>query len=344
MKRLASFILAVACITTASASTVQMAITGTTSAVYVDEGPIFGYSSYKKIPDGTPFTLIYTFEDTKGKEKILEVNGRVITQSVVETASSSAPGTNATLQIGNAAWEFGTSIRSEAKLSTSSGLKRYEFSFATAARDNRLSTVIQPSKDSYWPINADWRASFTATSLMSSTGSFSADNGHVSAKGNLLPSTLTVSGINLDEQWLSYTTSSGGPEAAIWERQWHLAHPSPKGGHIVQEVIRTITGSKTAESPIASTTFKYWEAWQVAAGSTATTSASDSFVKATPVRNVGSDKVSASARFYEGLSLPLGFAVGNSSYAGPRLSSTSDPELPTNHATLPVIADATLRF
>jgi hypothetical protein len=343
VQRLALFLLA-ACVTKASASIIQMAITGTTSAVYVDNGPIFGYSSYKKIPDGTPFTLIYTFEDTKGKEKIGGVNGRVITESGIETATSSAPGTNATLQIGDATWEFGTSTRSEAKLSTSSSSKRYEFLFATPARDNRLSTVIQPTTDGYWPTNADWRASFAATSLMNSAGSFSADNGRVSAKGNLLPSTLIVSGVNLDEQWLRYTTTVGGPTAVIWERQWHLARPSPKGGYIVQEVTRTITGSKTAKSPIASTTVKYWEAWQVPAGSAATAAAVDSFTNAVPTASVGSDTVSAVARFYEGLSLPSGFAVGNSPYAGSRLSSTSDPQLATSHATLPVLADATLRF
>ena len=46
--------------------------------------------------------------------------------------------------------------------------------------------------------------------------------------------------------------------------------------------------------------------------------------------------MSAVARFYEGLILPPAFAVGNSPYAGERLSSTTDPKLSTSNATLPV--------
>ena len=202
--------------------------------------------------------------------------------------------------------------------------------------------VVRPSKEGYWPSNADWRASFIATSVAGSSGSFSADNGRVSAKGNLLPATIIVNGINLNEQWLQYTTTAGGPSAAMWQRQWQLARPSAKGGYIVQQVTRTITGQLAAGSAIASTTFKYWEAWRVPASSTRT-AAEDSFTKAPPLGTVNSDAISAVSRFYEGLVLPAGFAVGKSPYAGTALSTTNDPHLATTNATLPVDVEAALR-
>jgi hypothetical protein len=50
------------------------------------------------------------------------------------------------------------------------------------------------------------------------------------------------------------------------------------------------------------------------------------------------------ARFYEGLILPHTFALENSPYAGGRLSSTTDPNLSTDSATLPVVTGIALQF
>ena len=52
-----------------------MTITGTTGEIRVGEGPIFGHSSYQKIPPGDPFVLTYTFDDEKGKQAISEISG-----------------------------------------------------------------------------------------------------------------------------------------------------------------------------------------------------------------------------------------------------------------------------
>ena len=341
MRLLALLILLSACFTSATASTVRFAITGTTNGVYVEEGPIFGHSSYEHIPDGTPFTLIYTFDDNRGKEKILAASDGVITESQIEDTGLVAPGTNAILQIGNASWEFGASTSSSAKLNTLTGKKRYELTFTTPARGNRVSAVIQPTKAGFWPANADWRASFMATSLVDCTGEFSADNGRVSARGHLVPSTLTVSGVDLGEQWLRYTTIAGNQNTASWKRQWHLAHPSPKGGYIVQEVTRTMTGAQSAGSAITSAKVRYWEAWRVPPRSANSPEAVDNFE--TSRTGSGIDTISATARFYEDLNLPTGFALGQSPYAGSILSSNSDPNLGTSHATLPVTVDANLQ-
>ncbi len=343
----ASFILAAALLTTARASIITITITGTTSGVQVGEGPVFGYGSYRKIPDGTAFTLIYTFDDTKGKGGVFETDGGIITQSEIEAAGSSSPGTNATLQIGRAVWEFGASTDSQVKLSTAANKKDEQIVFSNPASGNRVSSYICPAERAYWPRNGDWRANFTASALSGSTGSFSANNGSVSAKGRLAPSSITVTGLNLDGQWLSYTTTAGGPADQNWEREWHLAQASPKGGYVVQHVSRTIIGTKPDGSPIMPSSIEYWEAWPVPPGSQVTVPAIDRFdrfMNAAPADSSGSDTVSASARFYEGLILPPVFAAGNNPYAASPLSSNSDPNLPTSSATLPVALNATLHF
>jgi hypothetical protein len=338
------FILAATLSTTAVAATITVTITGTTGEIRVGEGPLFGQRSYQLIPAGAPFVLTYTFDEEKGKQSISEISGNLVTQSEIENTALSSPGTNATLQIGSAVWEFGPSTRSQVTLKTSAGSKSEQFVFTTQAGSNRISAQIAPAKGSYWPKNGDWRSSFTASSLEGSTASFSADNDRVDAKGSLIPSTIAVTGVDVDGQWLSYTTTAGGPGLARWERKWQLAHASPKGGYIVEEVSRTILGTKPDGSPITPSSIKYWKAWQVPAGSSTPGAAFDTFENTVSTGGTGDDTVTATARFYEGLILPADFAVGNSPYAGSLLSSTIDPNLSTSRATLPVAASATLHF
>jgi hypothetical protein len=338
----AAILLLAALPATARPATIVVTITGTTGEIKIGEGPIFGHSSYQKIPPGDPFVLTYTFDDERGKQSISGISGDTITQSQIENIALSSPGTNAVLQIGSAVWEFGASTRSQVTLKTSTTDKSEQFVFTTQAGSNRVSSQIVPAKGGYWPKNADWRSSFTSTSLEGSTASFSADNDRVSASGSLTPSVITVTGIDLDGQWLRDATTAGGPGLPNWTRKWQLAHASPKGGYIVEEVSRTILGTKPDGSPITPSSVKYWQAWLVPAGSNVPGDALDSF--APPPGSTGEDTISAVARFYEGLTLPPAFAVGKSPYAGERLSSTTDPKLYTSSATLPVAASATLHF
>ena len=344
MNAAAVFLLAAALPMTARPATIVVTITGTTGEIKVGEGPIFGHSSYQKIPPGDPFVLTYTFDDEKGKQAISGISGDTITQSGIENVNLSSPGTNAVLQIGSAVWEFGASTHSQVTLKTSAGNRSEQLVFATQAGSNRVSSRIVPAKGGYWPKNGDWRSSFTSTSLEGSTASFSADNDRVSASGSLLPSAITVTGVDLDGQWLRGATTAGAPGLANWERRWQLAHASPRGGYIVEEVTRTILGSNADGSPITPSSIAYWQAWQVPAGSNVPGDALDSFANPGPPGSTGEDTVSAVARFYEGLRLPAAFAVGKSPYAGEGLSSTSDPKLSTSDATLPVCVSATLHF
>jgi hypothetical protein len=108
-------------------------------------------------------------------------------------------------------------------------------------------------------------------------------------------------------------------------------------------------GTKADGSPITPSSVKYWQAWQVPAGADAPISdaqgdATDSFPDTALAGSTGDESVSAVARFYEGLTLPPAFGVGNSPYADGRLSSTTDPNLSTNSATLPVATSTTREF
>jgi hypothetical protein len=338
----ALFLLANAWSTSAVAATVTVTITGTTGAIRVGEGPLFGQRSYQPMPAGSPFILTYTFDEEKGKPTIPKVSGGLITQSGIENSADSSPGTSASLQIGNAVWEFGTSTRAQVTLSTAASSKTEEFVYATQAGGNRVSSQIVPAKGSYWPKNGDWRASFTSSSLDGSTASFSADNDRVDAKGSLVPLTISVTGVDIDGQWLSYTTAAEEQGLANRERKWKLAHASPKGGYIVEEVARTTLGTRPDGSPITPSLVRYWQAWQVAAGANAPVDAVDTFADPVPSGSSGEESISAVARFYEGLSLPVGFAAGNSPDAAARLSSTADPGLSPSSATLPVAV--TMKF
>lgn len=334
MKSAALLILALS--TTAAAATVTVTITGTTGEIHVGEGPIFGHSSYQLIPGGEPFVLTYTFDEDKGKQTISEVEKGLITQSGIQNIPGSSPGVGATLQIGSDVWEFGSSTRSQVVLKTSENDKSAEFAFVTPAGGNRVSAKIVPGKGSYWPKNGDWRSSFTTGPLDGSTASFSEDNDRVSAHGTLIPATITVSGVDIDGQWLRATTEG--------ERKWQLGHASPKGGYIVEQVTRTILGTRADGSAITPSSITYWQASEVPAGADAPRDPLANFPDTSLAGGTGEESITAIARFYGDLTLPPSFAVGNSPYAGGRLSSTIDPHLSTKDATLPVIVNSKQQF
>jgi len=341
--KFAAFILIAAALSAiAGAATITVTITGTTGEIRVGEGPIFEHRSYTLIPPGDPFSLTYTFDEEKGKQAISEISNGLISQSEIENTNLSSPGTSATLQIGRAVWEFGSSIRSQVVMKTSATSKSEQFVYVAQAGGNRVSAQVAPGKGGYWPKNGDWRASFTSGPLDGSTASFAADNDRVSASGSLTPLTIAVAGVDIDGQWLRYATN---PESnAGVEGKWQLAHASPRGGYIVERVTRTILGTRADGSPITPSSVEYWQAWQVPAGADAPADASDNLSNAAFAGSTGEESVTAVARFYEGLILPPAFGAGNSPYAGERLSSTTDPNLSTSSATLPVITSSTQKL
>jgi hypothetical protein len=202
-------------------------------------------------------------------------------------------------------------------LNTAPGSRSADFQYTSQA-GNRISAQIAPAKGGYWPKNGDWRSSFTATVLDGSTASFAADNDRVSASGKLVPAAITVSGVDLDGQWLRATP----------ERTWQLAHASPAGGYVVAEITRIIRGTRADGSPITPASVRYWHAWRIPAGGNAPEQAGDDFAGTPPAGSKGEEYVTVAGRFFEGLHLPQSFDSG--------LSSTIDPGLSTVRGTLPI--------
>jgi RHS repeat-associated protein len=138
---------------------------------------------------------------------------------------------------------------------------------------------------------------------------------------------------------LTFKTSIGGPGANTWVGYWQVtsASPtgaSPTGGPIIQQI--TVTDASGNQ------VLNYWEAWQVPQNSQFTTYHAqdlqtgllqdDTFGHA----DSGST-VTASAVFYPGQTLPSTFQPGNVVQAGILPSTTTQPSLPTNNASPPVI-------
>jgi hypothetical protein len=122
----------------------------------------------------------------------------------------------------------------------------------------------------------------------------------------------------------------------MWQIQWQLSDPSPNGGWVVQQINMTLPDGSTDT---------YWEAWQVAPGSTVTTISAADSANSSPMANIpiddtfqGATSIDSSASFYEGLNLPDSFVQGGDGHAGNFLRSTKkDPCLPAKKGTPPVI-------
>jgi hypothetical protein len=111
-----------------------------------------------------------------------------------------------------------------------------------------------------------------------------------------------------------------------WVVQWKLDRPSPAGGWVVQkvEVDRDVTDCDGNDSPASvsggldPSWYPLWEAWQIRAGQKVTTYAQDNndreddtYGSDSQPDTKGSLKVTGTAEFYEGLSLPADFQVTN---------------------------------
>jgi RHS repeat-associated protein len=133
----------------------------------------------------------------------------------------------------------------------------------------------------------------------------------------------------LQNQQLKFKTVSGG-QGTTWEIQWSLTHDTKIGGWIVQHFVADFAGVGH---------YDYWEAWPVPANSHVPsihgTDASGASYSDAFAGGAGSH-AHASARFYEGLTLPGSFKVQPAGFpAGILRATTKDPHLPTQNATAP---------
>ena len=131
----------------------------------------------------------------------------------------------------------------------------------------------------------------------------------MSASGSLIPSVITVTGVDLDGQWLRDATTGGGPGLPqLGEGRWQFAHASPKGGYIVEEVTRTILGTEPDGLAITPSFIKYSQAGRFPLDRM---SRAMHWTACQPRRRALPERTPlAVARFYEGLILPSAFAVG----------------------------------
>jgi hypothetical protein len=145
-------------------------------------------------------------------------------------------------------------------------------------------------------------------------------------------------------QTLSYQTTGGGPNLAYWQINWQLSEPSPTGGYIVQQITGSINGIDNGQP--FSTPYSFWEAWQVPAGSQTSTPCSDQFhVNPRPDNTAtGTDSVTATASFYEGLTLPPDFIPNGDPLSGGVPSTDTNPDLSPDDATPPVIRNWSTNF
>ncbi len=130
-------------------------------------------------------------------------------------------------------------------------------------------------------------------------------------------------------QHLTYTTVPSPPGQKDWTIRWHLSQPSAKGGWIVQHIVMNLAAS--GNQPGRS--LNYWEAWQIPRGSQSTI-----YLNTYPYddmfRAPTGSRITGSARFYEGLTLPPSFVPNNAATAAGILpATTSDPKLGTRRAT-----------
>ena len=326
-------------VSTGHGSTIKITITGSVSNIHISEGPVFGYRSRQHIPDDISFILTYVFDDERGETKVRTANDGGVLESGQSGISSRSPGIEAVLQIGNSGWDFGESVDSEVDLATGKDAKSYSFRFFTANRENWITSTIYLAATNLKQIG-DWRQSFAATVIASSTCQFSVDNGTVSATGSLTPKQMTVEGVELYGQALSFNTVAGGKNASLWVRQWRLVKPSAMGGCVVESVTVTVTGTTPPNgAPITPYSTTYLKAWRIAPGTMIAIPPTDEFMNTYPRGSSGTMVIFATARFYEGVSIPPDL-MNNTA-----LSRQSDVSaLPTNRATLPITVTTTIQF
>jgi hypothetical protein len=235
-------LLAAALAPMARAATVRVTISGIVKEIAVTEGPVLGLYSKEQFEDGTPFVLVYTFDDSKGEATTEMDEGGSITQSGQRTAHFSSPGVSAILHIADASWDFGESVDSEANLVAQQGTKGYTIVYRTGDKENWVTSTLSPKDAGTWTTSGDWRQSFHADELEANEIPFSVDNGTVSASGTLIASKIAVDGIDLNGQALSIRAVGQDKTKGSWTGEWHLAKPSPRGGCVIERVTRTVVG------------------------------------------------------------------------------------------------------
>jgi hypothetical protein len=159
-------ILAAACLSQAAqAASVTITITGTVFSG-TDVTGVFGFPKNTDLT-GKPFTLTFTFDDTKGIEAFTS------TASYIENTSASNPGT-ALLEIGDGSFGFGTlgfsPYSSQARVSAAGSVTNSEYSLLAGDGNyggnwNDIQGTISPANGTVLTTNPSWEGAFSNSNL-----------------------------------------------------------------------------------------------------------------------------------------------------------------------------------
>jgi hypothetical protein len=149
----------------ARAADVTITITGTVFSG-TDQTGVFGVPKNTDLT-GKPYTLTFTFDDTKGTEAFTS------TGLYIENTSASNPGT-AVLQIGDGSFGFGTlgfsPYSSQARVSAAGSVTNSEYSLIAGdgsygSNWNDIQGTISPAKGTVLTTNPSWEAAFSNSNL-----------------------------------------------------------------------------------------------------------------------------------------------------------------------------------
>ncbi len=188
----------------ADASTVTTTVTGTMYSGYDTTGVFGPAGAYLT---GLPFTLTFTFDDTKGAQTVSACEG-VPCLSYISSTATSNPGT-AVLKIGSGTWTFGTlandqhsskDFRSIQTGSTMSNVSLVAEDLGSGGADEAEVNLF-PAAGTVLTTDYDWEDSFSASQFLPGSGystGFSIDvpvgGVQQSATGLFTPTSITVSG------------------------------------------------------------------------------------------------------------------------------------------------------
>jgi hypothetical protein len=194
----------------AVASIVTMTVTGQVFTG-TDYTGVFGFAPNTGL-SGQNFTLVFTFDDTKGKQSVQNLLGMPCGSSIANSGLSN-PG-KAVLKIGTGSWTFGT-LQGDVQLSMAervlsncappneiSALVLDEPNGGGSASDDAVTFSVEVLPGTIQAANYSWEDAFSASQFASTGGSFSItvlgpppEEANVDlAGGTLAPTSITVSG------------------------------------------------------------------------------------------------------------------------------------------------------
>jgi RHS repeat-associated protein len=183
----------------ASAANVVVKITGTTAPGTSDKGIFVPGSTSETDISGQDFTLIFTFDDSKGQDTVYySYPGGPPDKSDYTGTGSSSPG-NAVLQIGAKSYPYPQSTSSEATRWAGGkiyGGTNFNVYVADSVNDSEVNALYYPQGSLVLSYN--WESSFTDANVTCCVYSFNisvkTDTGYNSAGGSLNPTAITVVG------------------------------------------------------------------------------------------------------------------------------------------------------